>query len=214
MKKTAARFSIDEMLDVLDGRKSQFRKVVNPQPRWRGKIIADWFSPMVIRKGQQEPGDDVFGFSNEEGDETWVSPFGSPGDHLWIQEPFMADIRHPRDCVVYQATPEIGKHCDSGDMFRPAFKSNDLPQFWKRKPTAHMPRWASRLTLEVLRVWVERLHDISKADAIAEGIVANDGRANPVREFRSRWESVHGRYSWAANPWVWCCEFRRVENGS
>ena len=75
-----------------------------------------------------------------------------------------------------------------------------------------MPRWASRITLEVTGVKVERLQGISEADAIAEGIPQSD--VSPpdmgVFAYRQLWESINGRGSWDANPWVWCVSFKRV----
>ena len=90
------------------------------------------------------------------------------------------------------------------------------------KPSIHMPRWASRITLEITGVRVERLQDISEADAIAEGcrpvrpeivldgLVARTGRS-AVDEYRQLWQSIHGPESWAANPWVWVTEFKVIE---
>jgi hypothetical protein len=86
-----------------------------------------------------------------------------------------------------------------------------------------MPRWASRLTLEVVSVRMERLQDISEADAKAEGIESSDddgvtywgplgkGHFDPRVAYRSLWESLHGPGSWAANPWVWVVGFRRAK---
>jgi len=86
-----------------------------------------------------------------------------------------------------------------------------------------MPRWASRITLEITAVRVERLQEISESDAKAEGIVpAGDGNGwqtadtrhymgDPVSAYRSLWESINGPDSWAANPWIWVIEFKRVE---
>jgi hypothetical protein len=79
-----------------------------------------------------------------------------------------------------------------------------------------MPRWASRITLEIVSVRVERLHEISEEDAIAEGFPNPEGmnRQYPDRArywYKNLWESIHGIGSWNANPWVWVVEFKRVE---
>ncbi len=97
---------------------------------------------------------------------------------------------------------------------------------WKRSalPSIHMPRWASRITLEVISVRVERLQNISEDDAKAEGIQANeaglflfnkgDGSSlvceTAVAAYRELWELINGPGSWEKNPWVWCVEFKRV----
>ena len=90
------------------------------------------------------------------------------------------------------------------------------------RPSIHMPRWASRITLEVTGVRVERLQDISEADAYAEGIEQTDfieeaehqepaTGAPPGRyAYRALWESINGPDSWTANPWVWAVEFKRI----
>ena len=83
------------------------------------------------------------------------------------------------------------------------------------QPAIHMPRWASRITLEVTGVRVERLQDISEADAIAEGCTAKQAEQAPAvdqsrQDYRDLWESINGPGSWDANPWCWVIEFRRV----
>lgn len=91
----------------------------------------------------------------------------------------------------------------------------------KVRASIHMPRWASRILLEVTDVRVERAQDISEADAQAEGVKV-DGNGHAVRDdvvnvggartaFAELWESINGAGSWAANPWVWVVEFRRAE---
>jgi hypothetical protein len=78
------------------------------------------------------------------------------------------------------------------------------------KPSIHMPRWASRITLEVVSVRVERLQDISRVDAIAEGCCDPDS-STPKLAFEMLWQSINGPGSWEANPWVWVVEFKRIE---
>ncbi len=116
--------------------------------------------------------------------------------------------------VRYPATDKIVEWVDGDDEVTS-----------RCKPSIHMPRWASRLTLEITAVRVERLQDISEADAIAEGVerVGDrfkqympmfDGSAyNPAlakSSYSQLWESINGPGSWAANPWVWVVSFRRV----
>lgn len=100
------------------------------------------------------------------------------------------------------------------------WEPGNAPTHWR--PSIHMPRWASRLTLEVTGVRVERLNDISEADAKAEGVDHElafhegllgrtvEGRPADAMWFEALWESINGDGSWAANPWVWVISFKRV----
>lgn len=135
-------------------------------------------------------------------------PYGQPGDRLWVREAWSThacfDHLPPSKCpksIHYWADGEI--------------------QTGKARPSIHMPRWASRITLEITGVRVERLQDISEADAIAEGIDPKQANktllsigaktiSGPVAEYSALWESINGADSWNANPWVWVIEFRRV----
>jgi hypothetical protein len=76
-----------------------------------------------------------------------------------------------------------------------------------------MPRWASRITLEIEAVRVERLQDISDHDAICEGIpdYPDFSLDSPVHDYSALWESINGRGSWDRNPWVWVIQFKRYE---
>lgn len=131
-----------------------------------------------------------------------VCPYGQPGERLWVRENF-SKLEH--GTTVYQA--------DAGW----------IPGAIKWKPSIHMPRVASRILLEIVSVRVERLQDISEADAVAEGIHAspalgepayldyiNGGLVEPIKSYRSLWQKINGPDSWAANPWVWVVEFKLV----
>ena len=149
-------------------------------------------------------------------------PYGQPGDRLWVREAWMPDP--PIDDTwastawngcgrVISEVPERFHHprfCNyAADWLHG-------PITWR--PSIHMPRWASRITLDVTGIRVERLQDISEADAIAEGVnVHSDHHGkprtsiySPVQAYRDLWESINGEGSWDANPWVWVVEFPRV----
>lgn len=138
-------------------------------------------------------------------------PYGQPGDSLWVREAWRtvaeADQLPPRDLTTAH---RIWHEADEAHQ----------PGAGKYRPPMFMPRWASRITLEVTGVRVERLQDISEADAIAEGsrswALEQD---TPVKDipagetrlmFRQLWEHINGSDSWDANPWVWAVEFRRL----
>lgn len=132
-------------------------------------------------------------------------PFGQPGDRLWVRETWGA-LPHmlggfQRESLRYRADGEYQNEHGA----------------WRWRPSIHMPRWASRITLEITGVRVERLQDISEADAKAEGVSMPDGTPAPPdfwsyqQEFRHLWEQINGPGSWDANPWVWVIEFKRLE---
>jgi hypothetical protein len=113
---------------------------------------------------------------------------------------------------------------DNPDVPLSKGREDATPGWWTR-PAIHMPRAASRITLEVTGVRVERLQDISETDAIAEGIDKTaagfwstygrsgvDGTYSPVSSYHCLWDSINGAESWDANPWVWVVEFRRIES--
>jgi hypothetical protein len=217
---------------ILDGRKTQTRRVVTPQPtahHWEGLkgylVAAKLLSTsngLSVRFSHWLGG-------REDGVQ-WVScRYGAPGDRLWVRETFYCDVPdddaarmenlyYPADShrPLAQACCDLIPECQCGDVGRPAWR-----------PSIHMPRWASRLTLEVTAVRVERLQAITQADARAEGVVETSGawdhvpggltdasRAGPRGAFEALWRSINGPASWDANPWAWVVEFRRVEDAS
>ena len=139
-------------------------------------------------------------------------PYGRPSDRHWVQEPWRVSSAH--DDLPVCALPRglaIEYLADGPNIFD-----------GKTRPSSHMPRWASRITLEVTGVRVQRLRDMNEADALAEGIIqlplqagqsgawwsadpaqpALHGRT-PIDAFRLLWESIYGQGSWSDNPRVW-----------
>lgn len=200
---------------ILEGRKSQTRRVVKGRgsrglPEFHGGRGEEndpsawgWFFD-----GPDHHGYEVLARGlDERHDHGLVSmpcPFGRVGDRLWVRETFV--YRHKYDRYYYRAD-----HL----AFAPYAHNG-----WK--PSIYMPRRASRLTLEVTGVRVERLNDISEEDAMAEGIkqlssgsygvggeLASLSMSAPDA-FRSLWESINGPGSWESNPWVWAITFKRV----
>ena len=144
------------------------------------------------------------------------SPYGQPGDRLWVRETWQhANSPHgpyePGCTCFYRADYWDDPHGMDGE------KSPE-GKYRARIPSIHMPRAASRINLEVVHVRVEKLQDISEADAIAEGAPGGHGSipgyiyaATPHEHYRHIWESINGAGSWDKNPWVWVVEFKRVE---
>jgi hypothetical protein len=134
-------------------------------------------------------------------------PFGMPGDRLWVREAWTYAGTLDPGIVVYRA--------DYPACVPERFENIPPAEALKWRPSIHMPRAASRIALEVTEVRVERLQEISEADAAAEGIqelidagVDHDG--TPRDTYRTLWEALNGAGSWDANPFVWAVSFRRV----
>ncbi len=150
-------------------------------------------------------------------------PIYAPGDRLWVREAWCADGATDGQTALYRATELGAVILDDGDGFAVTNQDGSLRSPWR--PSIHMPRWASRLTLYVTEVRVERLNSISEADALAEGVVNNgrmDGEswahcyvpgvtkgyeADPVACYSSLWEDINGAGAWAQNPWVIAISF-------
>lgn len=135
----------------------------------------------------------------------WIKcPYGSPGDRLWVRETWFSSTPKTPSRVRYAADDLI--RLEDGLFARAVCK----PPKWR--PSIFMPRWASRITLEIVAVRVERLQDISDADAIREGIpdYPDFTGDSPVHDYSALWESINGRGSWISNPFVWVIEFTRV----
>ena len=140
-------------------------------------------------------------------------PFGVVGDRIWVRETWARyNIDQDSHDMAYRATPP-----------------SDWPEEGRWRPSIHMPRWASRLMLEITGVRVERLNGISETDAEAEGIdmealfdaqdcydcIADHnmtGRPTAIGAFKYLWESIYGEENWQSNPWVWVIEFKVVPN--
>lgn len=140
-------------------------------------------------------------YDGEREENSWMHcPYGQPGDRLWVREAFCKIIGQSGGWIEtdYRATYTHG------------FRLGDSLGIRKKwTPSIHMPRDASRITLELTGVRVERLQDISEADAQAEGAYT-DPACPAYDAYRDVWEQINGPGSWAANPWVWAIEFRRL----
>ena len=187
---------------LLAGTKTQTRRIAKPvrHPDW-----GNLYSPGALVR-EHEPMHVIHR----------ACPYGQPGDQLWVRETWL-DLQ---GTGIERVTGDLGRYAyaaytppgSHGDECR---KNYGL----KWSPSIHMPRWASRITLEITGVRVERLHDISAEDAIAEGVRVHEDHHgkprgsiySPVQAYRDLWESINGAGSWEANPWVWVLEFKRVE---
>lgn len=206
MKERPILFSAPMVRALLDGSKTQTRRVVKSQPTngWEFEN-----PPVFGRITSPHPKRGRFGAFIQRGlgtdfPETDLipCPYGQSGDRLWVRETWCHkwdDMHGYLDEYWYRAsTPDVD-HAD-GDGKSP----------WK--PSIHMPRAASRITLEITGVRVERLQAISEADAIAEGAqwaaCGSPQEGSHKAGYAQLWESINGPGSWDKNPWVWVVEFK------
>ncbi len=216
----------DEVRAILDGRKTQLRRVLNPQP-----VVAD--DRWVWNRGGTEiaPGVPELGAvwrKDKNPCETGAAgivdlcPFGTPGDRLWVKEAWQVVdvINHTSRGnlkVLVQYDDEI-EYC-----YCETTNSQQLPDTTEVQTAASMPRWASRLTLEPSTVRVERLRDIGETGAMTEGCEAidnpdydpvdpcDDPPQSHVAAFVELWDSINNDNPWESNPWVWVVEFGKGE---
>ena len=199
---------------ILEGRKTQTRRVVKPQPNEDG--LADDALPA-----------DPYGYAwrGSDGSERQC-PYGQPGDLLWVRETFQF-VKQGSDCQrrTFVITCPFKSTASAWIEYAATPRDSEPPPRWK--PSIYMPRWASRLTLEVVSVRVERLQDISDADARAEGVEASPDPVGGAfsgpfglshlpfaSSYANLWESINGPGSWSLNPWVWVVEFKQVSSDS
>lgn len=255
MRERPILFSGAMVRAILGGQKTQTRRIVKQQPPDGWDRHCWYTAPVFGWTNEPEPA------------ATWHKvrcPYGQSGDRLWVREAwrigawdedegaFAIDycdgpqrkwLTDPtdHDCLRFsklwiQCTDElIAKGIPPGADGLYRWEPGQSPLRWR--PSIHMPRWASRITLEITGVRVERLQDISEEDALAEGIVcenvivgsyyanghkevtagrfffdgcSDDGFEDAVDAYAALWESINGAGAWDANPWVWVVEFQKL----
>jgi len=153
-------------------------------------------------------------------------PYGQLGDRLWVRESW-ADLTQTHGQRWERLNDETGLYERGINPFAWYRADGDQPDvgdgathYAPWRPSIHMPRWASRILLEVVGIRVERLQDISAADCVAEGAPGGHGaipgypyNATPQEHYRHIWTSINGAASWDANPWVWVVEFKPQAKG-
>lgn len=201
MKERGVVFNDDMVRAILEGRKTQTRRPVK-------NVRAD--NCLVIRKPTKKRN----GVYTHVMDalEHGLCPFGNVGDRIWVRETFNAfwldnDVIQEIKDGVSLASELCDYKADYSDSSKPA-------EGWT--PSIHMPRWASRILLEITDVRVERLHDMSEADAKAEGASPATYKITPPEAvyrvgFGDIWRGIYGQENWLSNPWVWVIEFKRIK---
>ena len=198
---------------ILDGRKNQTRRIVNPSI---APIVNECF------KFNGKWCNHTFGYELGE-----LCPYGIEGNRLWVRETF----RHFGNKFQDGKSFALVTYRQDGSSREIEVQNPPKEKWWNTgktpwKPSIYMRRWASRITLEITGVRVDRLQDISRDDAAAEGvdcktcpttesaesIVKGYGvhKVDYVAGYKSLWKSINGKGSWDANPWVWCLTFKKL----
>jgi hypothetical protein len=197
-------FSTEMVRAILDGRKTQTRRVMKVQPCSDELVTVEHYHLTVIdRHGDMQPGKEIFGAHWNDGEQGLRCPYGAPGDTLWVREAHAISANpdlKPWYRLDHEEARSLGPRVDV-----------------KWRPSIHMPRWASRITLRITDVRVERLQDVTEDDARAEGcdpVVHPDGAVDcgtRKTTFAKLWNKINGPGAWGDNPWVWVISFERVK---
>lgn len=223
-------FSAPMVRALLNGTKTQTRRVIKPQPPARyefgsGFRLGQYTQTRVDRNGFQREGLDVFGIHDVDGEWGRVCPYGAPGDRLWARETWLVrsqDARGEIDWDRHNAERDAMGRMPWASVVYAANSWETKVDGEKWRPSIFMPRWASRITLEITEVRVQRLHDITDEDAVAESCPPRGPQPkgvgsqvfdpdSPIKAFERLWRSINGDAAWFDNPWVWALTFRRVQ---
>ena len=207
-------FSGEMVRAILDGRKTMTRRVIKPQPE-HDDVILRYPNPYGNAEAALPPDYPDADAGAMAGRDEWICPYGAPGTRLWVRESFALHggvNEEGSQTIEYRADAVKD---DSGERDGWWFGYRFIPGSMPWRPLIHMPRWASRITLEVTAVKVERVQDISEDDARAEGVRGNAigpwGCEGLIEDFSELWDSINAKrgYPWASNPWVWVVSFER-----
>lgn len=211
MKNIPILFSTPMVQAILNGTKSQTRRIIKPQPIDNREVDGNFF------EGGYK------GYVKVDGHPNWKDQFvfefakWQPGDVLWVRETFVSgylmedgdfvkdETQNPISHIWFKADHDLDQWYDGTSDF----PSDNIP--WK--PSIHMPKSACRIFLKVKEVRCEQLHDINRGDAMKEGCpFPNMSTGEDPRDwFTNLWRDINGAESWEANPWVWVIEFERCE---
>jgi len=196
MKERPIIFSSEMVRATLEGRKMQTRRVIKPQPA---------IKPRVFKNE-----DGVF-YSLMDKCVYQKSPFGTIGDRLWVRETWFEWVKNNSEQLPY--------------LYKATIPSDDLEilrqsgHAFKWKPSLFMPRWASRISLEIINIRVERVQEITERDARDEGVEHPNIAVSPPstysdykHKFKLLWDSINAKHGcgWDINPWVWAIEFKKL----
>ncbi|EBI0416035.1 hypothetical protein FV630_13710 [Salmonella enterica] len=221
MKERGMIFNAEMVRAILEGRKTQTRRIMKVQPG------APEFGLRRIIESSRANENGMYFWSQYDAcgikarSKPFSCPHGDVGDRIWVRETYQGPLFDYEHMEAYLE--------DSSKFEKPEFcvyraDGKPVPEFYdaddnlhcRWRPSIHMPRWASRIALEITDVRVERLNSISDSDASKEGCCIADMESGDCLSdvFTRLWTSIYGDDSWQANPWVWVIEFKRVEGGA
>ncbi|MBV5164020.1 hypothetical protein KVG34_24035 [Escherichia coli] len=187
MKERGMIFNDEMVRAILGGNKTQTRRIV--EEKFYGRAVA---AELLAKH----------------------CPYGQPGDRIWVRETYRVHGKATDVAtLVYRASV---RNSWTEQTHRVPVEVCNKPVSEKWTPSIHMPRWASRILLEITDVRVERLHDMSEADAKAEGATPATYKITPSEAvyrvgFGDIWRSIYGQDNWLSNPLVWVIEFKRIQ---
>lgn len=190
MKERGMIFNDEMVRAILGGNKTQTRRIV--EEKFYGRAVA---AELLAKH----------------------CPYGQPGDRIWVRETYRVHGKATDVAtLVYRASV---RNSWTEQTHRVPVDVCNKPVSEKWTPSIHMPRWASRILLEITNVRVERLHDMSEADAKAEGATPATYKITPPEAvyrvgFGDIWRSIYGQDNWLSNPWVWVIEFKRIQGAT
>jgi hypothetical protein len=206
-------FSGEMVRAILAGRKTQTRRLVTVP--WKGSRRALPYEPWWVSEDGKLLAQDEYGDFHEAS--TRMAPYGHAGDRLWVKETFQINhVKYVRGRLPKSRPTTLAEVLYRADgNYAEQFEQVDSPEMAIWRPSIFMPRWASRLTLAVTGVRIERLHAITDDDAKAEGVwhePRHDGMlSHPRLAYAELWDKINGkRAPWEKNPWVWVVDFRVV----
>ena len=201
MKERPILFSGSMVNAILDGRKTQTRRVMKPQPNYMNRAF-ETLKSMVTNISKRK------------------CPYGEVGDRLYVREKWqpLYEYCNPDGGIIGACF----RHRGGGRVFNTKHNpSRHIDDTYPRKPSIHMPKWAAGIWLEIFAIRYERVQDISIKDAKAEGCVGGEplrtgkqnGRVTAKFKFIQLWDSINKKrgYGWEVNPWVWVVEFKKIK---
>lgn len=217
-------FNAEMVRAILSGLKTQTRRIMAIQPE-NSKL---GLRRVIESKNVRYNGKYFWSQSDAVGlkarSKVFACPYGKVGDRIWVRETWQGPL------VDFELSDDLRRNPEKYEKPENCFYSADgvpAPEFYDAddnlrrcwRPSIYMPRWASRILLEITNVRVERLNDISEEDAQAEGVSLSTHTITPPEAvyrvgFSELWRSIYGDEGWKKNPWVWVIEFKRVQEQS